>query len=83
MLFPMKRLLIEVDDDTVQRLDKIAPARSRQRPAFIRAAIQRALWEIEERRTREAYTRWPDAAEEAYLDPSVWEPARPTSRCRR
>jgi predicted transcriptional regulator len=79
----MKQLLIEVDDDTVQRLDKIAPARSRQRSAFIRAAIQRALWEIEERRTREAYTRWPDSAEEAYFDPSVWEPAQPRGPAKR
>ena len=82
----MKQLLIEVDDDTVQRLDKIAPARSRQRSAFIRAAIQRALWEIEERRTREAYTRWPDSAEETYFDASVWEPAQhrgPAKRPRR
>ena len=46
--------LDRIDDDTVERLDKVAPARSRQRSAFIRAAIQRALWEIEERRTREA-----------------------------
>ena len=75
ILFPMKQLLIEIDDDTVDRLDKIAPARSRQRSAFIRTAIQRALWEIEERRTREAYTRWPDS-EEAYFDATVWEPAQ-------
>ena len=82
----MKQLLIEVDEDTVERLDKIAPARSRQRSAFIRTAIQRALWEIEERRTREAYTRWPDSAEEAYFDASVWETAQnrgPTKRPRR
>ena len=70
----MKQLLIEVDDDTVQRLDKIAPARSRQRSAFIRAAIQRALWEIEERQTRQAYAQWPDFAEDAYFDVAVWEP---------
>jgi predicted transcriptional regulator len=73
ILLAMKQLLVEIDDDTVERLDKIAPARSRQRSAFIRAAIRRALWEIEEGRTQEAYTRLPDSAEDAYLDPAAWE----------
>jgi predicted transcriptional regulator len=82
----MEVLRIEIDDKTMKRLDKIAPARSRQRSAFVRAAIQRALWEIEELRTREAYTRWPDSAEAAYFDPSVWAPAQhrgPAERPRR
>jgi len=38
----VEQLPIEIDDDTVERLDKVAPARSPQRSAFIRAAIQRA-----------------------------------------
>jgi predicted transcriptional regulator len=83
ILLAMKQLLIEIDDDTVERLDAVAPARSRQRSAFIRAAIQRALWEIEERRTREAYTRRPDSAEGAYLDPDAWEANEPRPRAKR
>ena len=79
----MKQLLIEIDDDTVERLDMVAPARSRQRSAFIRAAIQRALWEIEERRTREAYSRQPDSAGDVYLDPAAWEPNEPRTRAKR
>lgn len=79
----MKQLLIEIDDDTVERLDKVAPARSRQRSAFIRAAIQRALWEIEERRTRDAYARWPDSPADAYLDPAAWEANEPRTRAKR
>lgn len=83
MLPAMKQLLIEIDDDTVERLDKVAPARSWQRSAFIRAAIQRALWEIEERRTRDAYARWPDSAAGADLDPAAWEANEPRTRAKR
>ena len=79
----MRQLLIEVDDETVQRLDKIAPAHSRKRSAFIRAAIQRALWEIEERQTREAYTRWPDSVDKPYFDPRVWAQVPPHGPARR
>ena len=45
----MKVLRIEIDDNTMKRIDKLAPADSRKRSAFIREAIQRALWEVEER----------------------------------
>ena len=67
----MKSLLIELDDDTVERIERVAPGRSRQRSEFIRAAIRRALWEIEERETAEAYRRQPDS-EAPYFDPAVW-----------
>jgi predicted transcriptional regulator len=67
----MKSLLIELDDDTVERIERVAPGRSRQRSEFIRAAIRRALWEIEERETAEAYRRQPDA-EPPYVDATVW-----------
>ena len=70
----MKQLLIEIDSDTAARLEKVAPSRSRQRSEFIRAAIRRALWEMEEQATRAAYTRQPDSADEAPPDPAVWEP---------
>ena len=71
----MKQILVELDDDLANRLETVAPARSRQRSEFIRAAIGKALCEIEERRTAEAYRRRPDAAGDAYLDARVWEPA--------
>jgi len=72
----MKQLLIEVDDDVAARLEAVAPARSRRRSDFVRDAIQRALWQIEEETTAEAYRRQPDSVVDAYLDPRVWE-ARP------
>lgn len=83
MLQPMKQLLIEVDDEIADGLERVAPARSRRRSDFIRLAIRRALWDLEERATAEAYRQQPDSAEDAYLDPRVWEPALRVRRARR
>lgn len=69
----MKQLLIELDDETVAKLERVAPARSRRRSQFIRSAVSRALWELEERATAEAYQRQPDSVAEVYLDARVWE----------
>lgn len=82
----MKQLLIELDPDTAARLERVAPARSRRRSEFIRAAIRRALWDLEEHATREAYARQPDSADDAYGDPDVWDRSAgrtPRSRRRR
>jgi predicted transcriptional regulator len=78
----MKQVLIELDDEVAEQLERVAPARSRRRSEFIRAAIRRALWEDQERVTAEAYRRQPDSAEDAYLDPLVWEPGSTRRRAR-
>ena len=77
----MKSFLIEVEDEVAAKLETVAPGRSRRRSEFIRQAIRRALWELEERATAEAYRRHPDGAA-AYSEPDVWEP-RKTPRRRR
>ena len=84
MLVHMKQLLIqiEIDAETAARLEKIAPSRSRRRSRFIRSAIRRALWDVEEAATEQAYRRQPDSAEEAF-DPAAWEPSRPAPRSRK
>lgn len=69
----MKKILIELDDEMAEELERVAPARSRRRSEFIRTAIRHALWQLEERATAEAYRRKPDSATDAYFDPSVWE----------
>ena len=46
-------------DELAGRLERIAPARSRRRSEFVRAAIFKALREAEEQATIEAYTRHP------------------------
>lgn len=71
----MKQILIEIDEEMAGRLERVAPARSRQRSVFIRNAIGKALAEVEERRTAEAYRQQPDSENGAYVDPRVWEPA--------
>ena len=68
----MKSLLIEVDDELAGRLERVAPARSRRRSEFVRAAILKALWEAEEQATAEAYARQPYSPDAAF-DPAVWE----------
>ncbi|MBI3049308.1 MAG: hypothetical protein HYY76_13470 [Acidobacteria bacterium] len=80
----MKALLIELDDEVVAKLEQVAPGRSRRRSEFIRMAVRRALWDLEEQATADAYRRQPDSAVDAYVDPGVWEPrpqsGRPRSR---
>ncbi len=78
----MKPLLIELDDEVVAKLEQVAPGRTRRRSEFIRMAVRRALWDLEEQATAEAYRRDPDSTADAHVDPSVWEPRRPASRRR-
>ena len=67
------QVLIELDAETLRRLEAVAPGKSRKRSAFIRAAVQRALWELEEEKTRRAYLESPDV-EPAAFDAASWEP---------
>ena len=69
----MKQLLIELDDETADKLEQVAPARSRKRSRFIRTAIRRALWELEEQATAAAYRSQPDSGDDAYVDARVWD----------
>jgi Arc/MetJ-type ribon-helix-helix transcriptional regulator len=75
----MMQVLIELDAATAKRLEKAVPARSRKRSEFIRAAIRKALWEIEERATARAYAQKPDVEAPAF-DPQLWQPRRRSSR---
>ena len=42
-LHPMQQVLVELDDRTMARLNRVAPPRARKRSEFIREAIRRAL----------------------------------------
>ena len=61
----MKSLLVQLDDQTYQHLNRVAPAASRGRSRFIREAIRTAIREAEYRAMREAYRRQPDSEAEA------------------
>lgn len=69
----MKQLLVELDDETADKLEQVAPARSRKRSQFVRTAIRRALWALEEQATAEAYRSRPDSSEDAYVDARAWD----------
>jgi hypothetical protein len=77
-----KQLIIELDEALARELERVAPARSRRRSAFVRAALRRALDEAAEARMAEAYRAQPDV-EPAHFDPRVWEPGPAATRPRR
>ncbi|MGD0497671.1 MAG: ribbon-helix-helix protein, CopG family [Bryobacteraceae bacterium] len=61
----MPSVLIHLDEATSKALEKIAPARKRQRAEFIRKAVKEAIRESQYAQIREAYRRQPDSAAEA------------------
>jgi metal-responsive CopG/Arc/MetJ family transcriptional regulator len=61
----MKSLLVQIDEPTYRALNRIAPAAKRQRAEFVRLAIRKAIREAEEERTRMAYLKDPDSAQDA------------------
>ncbi len=75
----MKQLLIEIEPELLTRLERVAPGRSRRRSDFIRMAIRKALWELEEKLVAEAYQKEPDSADDLYWDPTTWEATRKSS----
>jgi predicted DNA-binding protein len=76
----MKALIVEFDDEIAERLERVAPGKTRQRSEFIRKAVLKALWEIEEQATAEAYRKQPDSEVDSYLNIDVWEPRRKARR---
>lgn len=72
----MKQILVELEDDVAAKLESVAPGRARKRSEFIRNAIRRALWELEEAATAAAYRLQPDSAADAHVDAALWEKPR-------
>lgn len=75
----MPQILVQVSDDMLRKLERVAPARSRKRSRFIRMALQKALMDLQDVDTREAYRREPDDAQD-WFDPRVWDEWRPRAR---
>lgn len=78
----MKQVMIELDDDTAERLEAVAPARSRKRSEFVRAAIRRAIWDLEEQAIEASYRAQPDD-EPIYFAPELWEVREPAPKARK
>jgi metal-responsive CopG/Arc/MetJ family transcriptional regulator len=68
----MKTLVVTVEDEVVAKLARVAPEHSQQQSEFVSMALRKALWELEERETAEAYARQPDSAEDSYVDKDAW-----------
>ena len=81
----MKQLLIEVDDHLARRLEDVAPGRARKRSEFVRMAIRKAIWELEEAAIAAAYAAKPDSEDDERFDPEAWDrtPAVPATRAAR
>lgn len=74
-LFHMQQVLVELDDRTMARLNRVAPPSARKRSEFIREAIRRALNERLEQDMERAYREQPQDGAEIDLDPATWEAA--------
>ncbi len=69
----MKSLVVELEDEVLEKLKRVVPDQSRQQSEFVAMAIRKALWDLEERQTAEAYARQPDPVDETYVDADAWE----------
>ena len=67
----MKALLIQLDEPTLDALNRVAAPGKRERSEFIRQAIRRAVRQAEYRAMREAYSKQPDSS----LDGDDWSTA--------
>ncbi len=64
----MKALLIQLDEQTLTALNRVASPGKRQRSEFVRQAIRKAIRQAEYSAMREAYRKQPDSA----LDADDW-----------
>ena len=62
----MPSILIRLDAHLLEALDRIAPARKRQRTEFVRQAVKDAIRRREFDQIREAYRLQPDVASDTY-----------------
>jgi len=69
----VKSLTVKLEDEVLEKLERVAPEQSQQQSEFIAMAIRKALWDLEERQTAEAYARQPDSGDDAYVDADAWE----------
>lgn len=69
----MKSLVVELEDEVLEKLERAVPDQPKQQSEFIAMAIRKALWDMEERQTAEAYARQPDPIDQAYIDVDAWE----------
>lgn len=67
----MKPLLIQLDEQTLAALNRVAAPAKRKRSQFVRQAIRTAIRQAEYHAMREAYRKQPDSI----LDADDWSTA--------
>ena len=77
MMNYMKALLIQLDDQTLAALNRVAAPEKRQRSEFVRQAIRKAIRQAEYHAVRGAYGRQPDSI----LDADDWSTAESYKPC--
>jgi predicted transcriptional regulator len=70
----MKQVLVEIDDRCARDLERVAPAKDRQRSEFVRLAIRSALDRALDRHTGEAYGAQPLPKGSTASDAQDWDP---------
>jgi metal-responsive CopG/Arc/MetJ family transcriptional regulator len=60
----MKSFLVQLDEQTLDALNRIAAPDKRQRSEFVRQAIRRAVRRAEFAAMRDAYLKRPDSADD-------------------
>ena len=72
----MPSILIQLDEATLNALNRIAPAAKRLRTDFIRQAVKEAIRKREYERIREGYLRQPDSSADAddWSSAGEWKP---------
>ena len=61
----MKPLLIQLDEQTLVALNRVAAPGKRTRSEFVRQAIRKAIRQAEYRGMRDAYRKQPDSVQDA------------------
>ncbi len=68
----MASLMVEVDDEVLDKLERVTSGQPARTSEFVSSAIHKALWELEEQQTANAYALQPDSADDVYVDPDAW-----------
>ncbi len=69
----MKQILVELDDRCARELERVAPAKKRQRAEFVRLAIRRAIDLALDRASEAAYRAAPVSGELRAADLEGWD----------
>jgi hypothetical protein len=71
----MHQVIVELDDRTIARSNRVAPPSARKRSEFIREAIRQALNARLDQDIERPYRQQPQEGADIDVDPATWEAA--------